>query len=182
MQNPIAGRPHPKTSGAIGACGAARALRSRIIAGAGGWLVAAMALLAAAGCARTARDTTGFSITEVKTVNAPFEETWQAVKSVLREKDFDIYTRDKRGIFVAFSKMRRNLVLTPHRTKYTLCIETVSDNATQLTAEAVKQVYGVTLLTYPGWHDRKLTDNTELQDIVQAVEAKVSAETAKPPA
>lgn len=135
-----------------------------------------VAVLAMGGCARTARDTRDFAVAESKTVNAPFAQTWQIAKSVLRENDFDIYTRDKRGVFVAFSGARRNLVLVPHRTKYLVSVESLSDNATQVTVEAVRQVYGVTLLTYPGWHDRKTTDNTELLALLQAIEAKVSGE------
>ena len=146
--------------------------------GAMGWYLGLLlvAVLAMGGCARTARDTRGFAVTESKTVNAPFDQTWQITKSVLREKDFELYTRDKRGVFVAYSGSRRSLVLVPHRTKYTISVESVSDSATQVTVEAVKQVYGVTLLTYPGWHDRKTTDNKELLALLQAIEAKVSGE------
>ena len=160
MQNPSASYPQPKVMGAKG------------------WYLGLLlvAVLAMGGCARAARDTRGFAVAESKTVNAPFDQTWQIAKSVLREKDFDVYTRDKRGVFVAFSGTRRNLVLVPHRTKYTVSVESMSDNTTQVTVEAVKQVYGVTLLTYPGWHDRKTTDNTELLALLQAIEAKVSGE------
>ena len=54
-------------------------------------------LVAGAGCARAARDTTGFALNDSALVEAPFEETWQATKAVLREMDLEIYTRDKRG-------------------------------------------------------------------------------------
>jgi len=64
-------------------------------------------LAAGAGCARAARDTTGFARENSTIVDAPFKEAWQAVKGVLREQKLDIYTRDKRGTFVAYSKMHR---------------------------------------------------------------------------
>ena len=128
---------------------------------------------AVTGCARAARDTTGFAITDNTTVNLPFNEAWQLVKAVLREQDYDIYTRDKRGVFVAFSGSRRNL-LQYHRTKLTIALEAVSDSATQVSIDALRQIYGVTLLTYPGWHDRKMGEDPEGEAILQAVQAKVS--------
>jgi hypothetical protein len=130
--------------------------------------------LAAVGCARAARSTEGFGITDSATVNVPFEEAWQATKAVLREQKFDIYTRDKRGVFVAFTKMKRELFLVPKRVKYVVSLEKASESSTTVTVEAVRQVFGVTLLTYPGWHDRKLTDHAGSQAILQALEAKVA--------
>lgn len=125
------------------------------------------------GCARAARDTTGFAITDNTTVNLPFNEAWQLVKAVLREQDYEIYTRDKRGVFVAFSGSKRNL-LQYHRTKLTIALEAVSDSATQVSVETLRQVYGVTLLTYPGWHDRKTQDHTKAQALLKAIEAKAA--------
>ncbi len=125
------------------------------------------------GCARTARDTTGFAVNDNATVNLPFNEAWQQAKAVLREKGYEIYTRDKRGVFVAFSGSNRKL-LQYHRTKLTVSLESVSDSATQVTVETLRQVYGVTLLTYPGWHDRKTQNHTATQEILKAIEAKAS--------
>lgn len=130
--------------------------------------------LTALGCARAARSTEGFGITDSVTVNAPLEEAWQATKAILREQKFDIYTRDKRGVFVAFTKMKRDLFVVPKRVKYVISFEEASDTRTTITVEAVRQVFGVTLLTYPGWHDRKLTDHEGSQKILQAVEAKIA--------
>ena len=125
------------------------------------------------GCARAARDTTGFAVTDNTTVNLPFNEAWQQAKAVLREKGYEIYTRDKRGVFVAFSGSNRKL-FQYHRTKLTVSLEAVSDSATHVAVETLRQVYGVTLLTYPGWHDRKTQNHTEAQDILKAIEAKAS--------
>lgn len=148
-------------------------MKNRIVLGA---FVAALCVLALGGCARAARDTTGFSIARSISVQAPFEETWQATKSVLREQDYDLYTRDKRGAFVAYTQMKRSLMIfTPHRTKYTIELEAVSGNETAVHIETVKQVYGVTLLTYPDWHDRKAEDDSEAQAILAAIQAKLGA-------
>ena len=127
-----------------------------------------------AGCAKEARDTSGFTISDNATVQAPFEQAWQAAKAVLREKKYDLYTRDKRGVFVAYSGSKKHWTANT-RTQFTLTLEPGGDNATKLTVEAVKQVYGVTLLTYPGWHDRKATDHKDSLAILEAVQAKITS-------
>ncbi|NIA13234.1 MAG: hypothetical protein GWP08_04080 [Nitrospiraceae bacterium] len=130
------------------------------------------AVLAMGGCVRDARTTEGFALFDTATVNAPFQDAWQMTKTVLREHEYEIYTRDTRGVFVAFSPMRRNLFLVPQRVKYTVSLEAISDDATEISVESIKQVYGVSLLTYPGWHDRQMTDDGEAKAILEAVAAK----------
>ena len=134
-------------------------------------------VLASAGCARTARDTQGFAVADTAVLEAPFEEAWQSAKAVLRERDYDIYTRDKRGVFVAYSRMKRSRLLIPKRVKFTIALAPISDSATELTVESIRQVFGVTLLTYPGWHDRQTTDRSETQAILEAIQAKVAGGT-----
>ena len=131
-------------------------------------------LLAMVGCARAARDTTGYSMTDSMTLNASFEDTWQAVKHVLIEQNLNIYTRDKRGTFVAYSDAYRELyIFTPHRTQLTIQIENVSSETSKVSIETLDQVYGVTLLTYPNWHDRKTKDNEVALGILDALKAKL---------
>ncbi len=131
-------------------------------------------LLAMVGCARAARDTTGFAITDSITVSASFEDTWQAVKEVLREQKLNIYTRDKRGTFVAYSDAYRELyIFTPHRTQLTIQVEGLSSETSKVSIETLNQVYGVTLLTYPNWHDRKTKDNKVAVAIFDALKAKL---------
>ena len=126
------------------------------------------------GCAHAKRDTGGFAMEDTITVNKNVDETWQATKSVLRELDLEIYTRDKRGEFVAFTEMERYLkVFTPRRTQLSIKLEPVTANSTKVTIETLQQVYGVTMLTYPDWHDRKTSDNKEAQSIIEALRAKV---------
>lgn len=131
-------------------------------------------ILGLAGCARAARDTAGFAIEDTITVSHNMDDTWQATKEVLRDQKMDIYTRDKRGEFVAFTEMHRYLkLLTPHRTQISIHVESVNANSTKVTVETLNQVYGVTLLTYPDWHDRKTTDNKEATAILEALRSKL---------
>ena len=127
------------------------------------------------GCARAARDTTGFAMEDTAIVEAPFDDAWQMAKAVLREQKYDIYTRDLRGTFVAYTPMHRGIFNPkPTRTKFTFVFEDLNNNTTQVHATTVDQVYGVTLLTYPGWHDRKTTDNGKTLAIVEAIQAKAA--------
>jgi len=141
------------------------------------WNVLGLVLVAAAvsgGCARAARDTHGFATVTTATVQAPMTETWQATKTVLRERQCDIYTRDKRGLFVAYTSPKRRIWVTPKRIQYTISLEPHGEKATRVTVETMRQVYGVAPLTYPGWHDRKTTDDTEARAVLEAIQAKTA--------
>lgn len=139
------------------------------------WLGVAAVLVAAAalaGCVRAARDTQGFAVLDTGTANASFDATWQAAKGVLRERGLELYTRDKRGVFVAYTKSKHQS-LAHKRMEYTVTLEAVSDTETKVSIESVRQAYGVTLLTYPGWRDRKTTDHKDAPAILEAIQAKV---------
>lgn len=141
------------------------------------WMLLAIGVLAVVvttGCARTARNTEGFAKVDSADVSAAFEDAWQATKAVLRDKKFDIYTRDKRGLFVAYSETKRHLFV-PERIQYTIMLDDIAPGTTRVTIETLRQVYGVTLLTYHGWHERKTTDNTVALEILQNIQAKVNA-------
>jgi uncharacterized lipoprotein len=131
--------------------------------------VLGFALLAPLGCARAARDTTGFGLEHELTVDAPFDTTWQTVKQVLREQEYDIHTRDKRGRFVAYSRETRGLSPKPRRVKHVIEIEPLGEDTTRVTIESMRQVYGVTLLTHPNWHDRPTDDPTEALAVLDAL-------------
>lgn len=137
--------------------------------------VLGLSLLAPMGCARSARDTTGFGLEHEVTVNAPFDETWQTVKRVLREQDYDLHTRDKRGRFVAYSQVSRGLSPKPRRVKHLILVEPVGADSTRVHVESMRQVYGVTLLTHPDWHDRRTDDPTEALALIDAIRAHVDA-------
>jgi hypothetical protein len=139
-----------------------------------GLLAVALSLpVVSMGCARAKLNTTGFAIVDTITVNKPLDETWQDAKAVLREMELDIYTRDKRGEFVAYTPMKRHFyVFTPHRTQLSIRMEAVTSNSTSVTIETVDQVYGVTPLTYPDWHDRKTADNEEALSLLEALRTR----------
>lgn len=139
-----------------------------------GLIVVILGALALGGCARAARDTQGFALEHSATVKASFTDTWQAAKAVLREQDTELYTRDKRGVFVAYTAKKGHRLPVLHRTQYTVYLEEVSADTTRVTIETLRQVYGVTLLTYPGWHARKTTDDTQAQLIIEAIQAKLA--------
>jgi len=124
-------------------------------------------------CVHAARDTTGFSVEDKITVAASFEQTWQAVKAALREQRLDLHTRDKNGYFVAYTSTKRQW-LQPRRIKYTVQLTPVSKEQTLVRVEAVRQVYGSTLLTEPDWHERKLEDPSVVASLLQAIQAKIT--------
>ena len=125
------------------------------------------------GCARAARDTTGFTLMDSVMVEAPMAEAWEAARAVLLDMDVDLYTRDKRGVFVAYSHTRRRM-LVPYRQRHTVLLQPEGANATRVTVETIDQVYGVTLLTHPDWHDRKTTDGSVAQAIIEALQERLA--------
>nr|ACS15394.1 hypothetical protein SH0658 [uncultured bacterium FLS12] len=142
------------------------------------WLAvnALLLVIVLGGCARASRDTTGFALYNNADVEAPFVETWQGTKKALRDLDYDIFTRDKRGLFVAFTQMKRHW-LVPRRTQYTITLAEIDTDTTAIEIETVNQVFGVTLLTYPGWHDRQAKSDGEAVAILDAIRGNVAAET-----
>ncbi len=136
------------------------------------WVVLACVAVVAAGCARAPRDTTGFTISETVTVDAGFDEAWLATRDALRDMGFDIYTRDKRGLFIAFSEPGRQW-LVPHRTQHTVVLEPVDPARTSVEVDTINQVYGVTPLTYPDWHDRPADDNAEALQFLERLHARL---------
>lgn len=137
--------------------------------------VLGLTLLAPAGCARAARDTTGFGLEHALTVDAPFDEAWQTVKQVLREQEYDLHTRDKRGRFVAFSRESRGLSPKARRVKHVILLEPLGEDTTRITVESMRQVYGVTLLTHPDWHDRRTDDPAPALALLEAIEAHIAS-------
>ncbi len=136
-------------------------------------LLPVLALVLMGGCARAARDTSGFALENTAELEMPFEEAWQLVKSVLREQELELYTRDKRGVFTAYTKKKRALRLfRPNRVQYTVDLAKITDDSTFVRVESMRQVYGVTLLTYPDWHDRKTTDSTGAEAILAEIVAR----------
>ncbi len=87
------------------------------------------------------------------TIQGAPAEVWQGTRQALLDQGYEIYTRDKRGLFVAYTKVERRFFVFPHRTQLTVTFEAVSEDETRLSVEAVHQKYRVSLLTYPDWRD-----------------------------
>lgn len=87
------------------------------------------------------------------TLQGTLEDVWQGTRQALLDQDYEIYTRDKRGLFVAYTKVKRRFFVFPHRTQLTVTIEAVSGDETRLSVETIHQKYRVSLLTYPDWRD-----------------------------
>lgn len=125
------------------------------------------------GCAHAPKDSTGYAVKQEVVVAASFNDTWQAVKDILREEELDIYTRDKRGHFVAYTPEKRRY-LQPNRYQFTFELEAISERETKVALDTRKQRYGVTLLTYPGWHDQKTAEIPESQALLDAIQTRAS--------
>lgn len=87
------------------------------------------------------------------TIQGSFQEVWQGTRQALLDQRYEIYTRDKRGLFVAYTKVKRRLLIFPHRIQLTVTVEAVSVDEIRLSVETVHQKYRVSLLTYPDWRD-----------------------------
>lgn len=125
------------------------------------------------GCAKALKDTSGLAEEKVFTVKAPFDKTWLATRDALKELNFNLYTRDKRGIFVAYEQPKREW-LNLKRVKYEIHLGSVNPEETKIFISAVSQVYGVTLLTEPDWHDRKLTKPSKSEEILNKILEKLN--------
>jgi len=131
------------------------------------------------GCATGKNDTTGFAIQQEVILEQPYADAWQHVKRTLRANEYEIYTRDKRGTFVAYKGGKSLLgVLNSPREKYTLNLEPVTNSQTKVSVEAMKQVYGVSLTTYPDWHDRKTTNEERVAELIAALSGTPAQEAA----
>lgn len=130
-----------------------------------------LSIILFSGCARTLKDTSGFAEEKVITVKAPYDKTWQATKEALRELKMDIYTRDKRGVFVAYDQPKREWMQL-RRVKYEIQLGSVNSEETRVLVSAIKQIYGVTLLTNPDWHDRKISGKTKSDEIINKITEK----------
>ncbi len=133
-----------------------------------GIFVILLTMVLLSGCARTLKDTSGFAEEKVITVKAPFDKTWQATKETLRELNLNIYTRDKRGVFVAYDQPKREWMRLK-RVKYEVQLGSVTSEETRIFVSAIKQIYGVTLLTSPDWHDRKMTGKSKSEEIINKI-------------
>ncbi len=125
------------------------------------------------GCATSAPDATGFALVESAVVDGAYVDVWQASKKVLRDEELIVFTRDKRGLFVAYDDLGRHR-LVPRRRQFSVVVEEVSATSSKVTIETLDQEYGVRLLKYPDWHDRKTTETERGSAILEAIKAGVT--------
>lgn len=125
------------------------------------------------GCTSSAPEAPPPSALETAVLSASFVDAWQAVRQALTEQEYTIETRDRRGLFVAYEDTGRRFLI-PHRTKYTIALESVSGTSTQVTVEAKDQHYRVTLLTYPAWQDTPKQMDGEGAEILRVIQSVLS--------
>ncbi len=100
-----------------------------------------------------------------------FDDVWQATKTALKEQGYEIYTRDKRGMFVAYTKKKRTFSI-PNRARITVLLERVTTSSTRVSVEAVQERYRMPILRYSGWNEQPKVDLTERrQAVLQGIEA-----------
>jgi hypothetical protein len=132
---------------------------------------AVIALAALAGCKTTPAPVEPPPVVSA-VVEQPFESAWEGTRDVLMQQGLQIYTRDKRGLFVAYTPTKRVLIVSPRRTKLTIALEPVTAQSTRVSVETIKQHYRVTLLTYPDWRDAPQgTDPKVGQTLLDAIVA-----------
>ena len=127
------------------------------------------------GCATNSPQVQPLSATDSRIVQAPFEAAWQATKAALRQQDYILFTRDKRGFFEAYTEERRKLIF-PRRSRLSVTLVAVSSTTTRITVETLEQKYQVSLLTYPGWHEGKDADSARGLALLDAVEAHIAGD------
>ena len=134
--------------------------------------VAAALILSACGCAglRGRVPANEYSISDVSAeVGGEFRQVRDVVRDVLRENSVEIYTRDKRGLFVVYANVRRAF-LTPRRLRLVVTLERVSESSTRVTVQTFPEAYTVQLLTYPAWRPAAFGDNSLAKEIVSSIE------------
>lgn len=145
-------------------------------------LSAWLCLIVLAGCQSTPPPPPPEVAVDSVVVQREFDEVWQATKTVLVEQDYEIYTRDKRGMFVAYTKKKGTFSI-PNRARITVVLERVTNNTTRVSVEAVQERYRMPLLKHPGWKEQPKVDLTERrQEVLRGIEAANTTTAAAPAA
>ena len=109
-------------------------------------------VLALSGCKSTPEKVLVNNASNLETIlPVPFEEAWIMTRDAVIGQKYKIYTRDKRGMIIAHSKERRNMLFVPHRIQFTIVIEEVTGETSRVAIESVQQRYKISFLSYPGW-------------------------------
>ena len=133
------------------------------------------AVLASSGCATTSDSQAEATFVESLVAPVPFDKAWLVTRDVLLESNVDIHTRDKRGMFVAYTDMYHRKVVVPHRTKITITLTSITEESTKISVESVHQKYGVTLLTHPEWRDESaIIEDSVSTEILKSIKSRIS--------
>lgn len=128
----------------------------------------------ASGCATKSDRAEHELYVDSMTVPLDFESTWELTRDILLEHDVEIYTRDKRGLFIVYTSMHRSKLLVPRRTKLTITLEEDGSESTTIAVETISQHYGVSLLTYPGWRDQDSSNpGPESVAILESIKSRI---------
>lgn len=120
------------------------------------YCVSLVVVLAAVGCKSTpdpVRAEVPAPHVDMAELDGSFDEVWEATRTALKDLKYRIYTRDKRGLFIAYSKQRRTLFFFPYRTQFAVTIDEADNGGVRVAVESIRQRYRVSLLTTPGWRD-----------------------------
>ena len=135
-------------------------------------------LVLCASCATKSQqgETPVVAFVDSMTIPVEYEHAWKLTRDVLLEQEgIEIYTRDKRGVFVAYTQMYREKVIYPKRTMLTITLEAESKTSTKIAVETVAQRYRVTPLTYPGWQDAEEVSEEEVgREILDSIKSRIS--------
>ena len=138
------------------------------------------AIVAAAGCASTPPPAPPEVPTESAVLPYEFDSVWQATRDTLKGQNYEIYTRDKRGMFVAHTP-RKGTFSIPNRARITVILERVTAGSTRVTVEAVRERYRMPLFRNPGWKEQPEVDLTDRrQAVLEGIAATMEAQA--PPA
>jgi len=115
-------------------------------------------------------------------IEADFDAVWKSTRDILLDEKLTLYTRDLRGLFVAYTPEKTAFRLFPTRTKVTIVLEPVDEDTTAVAVETIYQRFRVTLLTEPDWHDRPRESDIEYgQSLLDRIEKRAErVETSDP--
>lgn len=131
------------------------------------------------GCATKAKtvDTVPVAFVDTMTIPLDYEQAWKLTRDVLLEQEgIEIYTRDKRGLFIVYTDMHREKILYPKRSMLTITLVPDTNTTTKIEVETVAQHYRVSPLTYPGWRDTEEVSEEEVgQEILESIRSTIAS-------
>lgn len=131
-------------------------------------------ILGVSGCATGAQTPPEQPFVDTMTVPLDFDAAWLLTRDVLLDQDVEIYTRDKRGLFVAYTKTKRKSLIVPWRTKLTISLHEETAESTKIAIETVRQRYTVTPLTYPTWRDKDFVEGESAgTEVLEAIKSRI---------